>query len=273
MLPDLKEITEQARLALAEDVGQGDITAELIPASSHSRARLITREAAIMCGQAWANEVFAQLGGVKLEWQVREGDRLHADQTLCLLDGNSRKLLTGERTALNFLQTLMGTATTARHYADAVAGKAITVLDTRKTLPGLRNAQKYAVACGGCANHRIGLYDAFLIKENHISACGSLTGAITQARSLAPNKRVIVEVENLAELQEAIAARPDQVLLDNFAPEEIVEAQAAYAAGITVEVSGNLDLEQLPEADFPICISVGALTKHVRAIDLSLRVM
>lgn len=275
MHPDQAEISQQIRTALAEDVGAGDLTVQLIPADSISHARLITREAAIMCGRAWADAVFAQLGDVTLDWQVKDGDVLTPNQTLCLLHGNSRKLLTGERCALNFLQTLMGTATTAARYAAAVAGAQITVLDTRKTVPGLRNAQKYAVTCGGCENHRMGLYDAFLIKENHISACGSISAAITRARALAPAKRVIIEVETLAELQAAIAARPDQIMLDNFAPQDIAAARAAVDAGIVVEVSGNLDIElgKLPSADFPICVSSGALTKHVRAIDLSLRVL
>lgn len=275
MHPQPEEIRAQVRHALAEDVGTGDLTVLLIPATSRSRARLITREDAVMCGQAWANEVFAQLGDVHLDWQVREGEAVTANQTLCLLEGNSRQLLTGERCAMNFLQTLMGTATTARRYAQAVAGNQVTVLDTRKTLPGLRNAQKYAVTCGGCHNHRIGLYDAFLIKENHIAANGSITNAIRQARAIAADKRVIVEVETLVQLAEAIAARPDQILLDNFAPADITAARAAVDAGITVEVSGNIDIEtgKLPRADFPICISSGALTKHLHAIDLSMRVL
>lgn len=275
MHPSQDEISQQVRTALAEDLGTGDLTVQLIPATSRSRARLITREAAIMCGRAWADEVFAQLGDVSLDWQVEDGDPLAPDQTLCLLEGNSRQLLTGERCAMNFLQTLMGTATTAKRYADAVADSQVTVLDTRKTIPGLRNAQKYAVTCGGCHNHRIGLYDAFLIKENHIAACGSISAAISRARELAPDRRVIVEVENLQELQEAMAAKPDQIMLDNFAPSDIAAARVAFEAGITVEVSGNLDIEtgKLPSADFPICISSGALTKHLRAIDLSMRVL
>lgn len=275
MHPHREEIREQVRLALAEDVGSGDLTVLLIPAASQRRARLITREQAIMCGRAWVDEVFAQLGEVTIDWQVQDGDAVSAGQTLCYLEGNSRKLLTGERCAMNFLQTLMGTATTARRYADAVANSKITVLDTRKTIPGLRNAQKYAVTCGGCHNHRMGLYDAFLIKENHIAATGSISNAIQQARRIAPDKRVIVEVETLAQLAEAIAARPDQIMLDNFAPADIGHAKAAVDAGLVVEVSGNIDLEtgHLPQADFPICISTGALTKHLRAIDLSMRVL
>lgn len=275
MLPSHAAIAAQVRQALTDDMGAGDLTVQLIPVASQSRAQLITREDAVMCGSAWADEVFAQLGEVRLDWRVKDGQRLKAGDTLCWLQGNSRKLLTGERCALNFLQTLMGTATTAKRYADAVAGQDITILDTRKTLPGLRHAQKYAVTCGGCHNHRLGLYDAFLIKENHIHACGSISAAIQQARHIAADKRVIVEVENLEELEEAIAAQPDQIMLDNFSPADIAAARTAHQAGITVEVSGNVDLAQgrLPEADFPICVSSGAITKHLQAIDLSLRVI
>lgn len=270
---DNATISRQVAAALAEDIGSGDLTVQLIPAGRRARARLITRDSAIMCGQAWAEEVFTQLGDVTLDWQVDEGARLEPGQTLCLLEGDCRKLLTGERCALNFLQTLMATATQARRYADAVADRDITILDTRKTLPGLRQAQKYAVVCGGCSNHRIGLFDAFLIKENHISACGSISAAIAAARQLA-DKPVTVEVETLAELREAIAARPDQIMLDNFAAGDIAAARPAYEAGIRVEVSGNIDMETgaLPAADFPICVSSGALTKHIQAIDLSLRI-
>ena len=186
-LPDYirDDITRNVTFALEEDIRDGDITAQLIDADSRSTATIITREDTVMCGTPWADEVFRQLGDVDVEWHVQDGDRLPAETTLCTLRGNTRKILTGERTALNFLQTLMGTATTARRYADAVAGSQVTILDTRKTLPGLRAGQKYAVLCGGCQNHRIGLYDAFLIKENHVTACGGITAAIERARVLA----------------------------------------------------------------------------------------
>ncbi|MEE3389091.1 MAG: carboxylating nicotinate-nucleotide diphosphorylase, partial [Pseudomonadota bacterium] len=187
-LPDYvrDDIQRNVSFALEEDIRSGDITAQLIDADSESTATIITRENAVMCGIPWADEVFRQLGDVQIEWHVEDGDRLTADTTLCTLRGNTRQILTGERTALNFLQTLMGTATTARRYADAVAGTTVTILDTRKTLPGLRAGQKYAVLCGGCQNHRVGLYDAFLIKENHVAACGGITAAIERARALAP---------------------------------------------------------------------------------------
>ncbi|KZY07956.1 nicotinate-nucleotide diphosphorylase (carboxylating), partial [Alcanivorax sp. HI0035] len=217
-LPDYvrDDIQRNVSFALEEDIRSGDITAQLIDADSESTATIITRENAVMCGIPWADEVFRQLGDVQIEWHVEDGDRLTADTTLCTLRGNTRQILTGERTALNFLQTLMGTATTARRYADAVAGTTVTILDTRKTLPGLRAGQKYAVLCGGCQNHRVGLYDAFLIKENHVAACGGITAAIERARALAPEKKIIVEVETLAELKEAAALKPDQIMLDNF---------------------------------------------------------
>lgn len=273
----LADIPKQVRAALEEDVGSGDITAQLIGADTPAEARIISREAAVMCGRAWADEVFRQLGGdVALEWHVTDGETVAADQLLCTLRGNSRQILTGERSALNFLQTLMGTATLTREYVDAVAGKNVTLLDTRKTLPGLRTAQKYAVLCGGGQNHRLALYDAFLIKENHIAACGSISDAIARARSLAPERKVIVEVETRAELEEAIAAQPDQVMLDEFAEQELAEALALFPEGITIELSGSFTLERLrklPAQAVPVSISVGTLTKHVRAVDLSLRLV
>jgi len=225
-----------------------------------------------MCGIPWADEVFRQLGDVQIEWHVEDGDRLTADTTLCTLRGNTRQILTGERTALNFLQTLMGTATTARRYADAVAGTTVTILDTRKTLPGLRAGQKYAVLCGGCQNHRVGLYDAFLIKENHVAACGGITAAIERARALAPEKKIIVEVETLAELEEAAALKPNQIMLDNFSARMLKEA-ASVTTESALEVSGNLTVENakaLPK-NHEWFLSSGALTKHVQATDLSLR--
>ncbi|WP_372654225.1 carboxylating nicotinate-nucleotide diphosphorylase [Alcanivorax borkumensis] len=274
-LPDYvrDDITRNVTFALEEDIRDGDITAQLIYADSTSSATIITREDTTMCGIPWADEVFKQLGEVDVEWHVRDGDRLSAESTLCTLRGNTRKILTGERTALNFLQTLMGTATTSRRYADAVAGSQVTILDTRKTLPGLRAGQKYAVLCGGCQNHRIGLYDAFLIKENHVAACGGITAAIKRARALAPEKKIIVEVETLAELEEAAKLMPDQIMLDNFSVEMLAEA-AGMAVESVLEVSGNLTVgnaAELPKSRHWF-LSSGALTKHVRAIDLSLRI-
>ena len=274
-LPDYirDDITRNVAFALEEDVRDGDITAQLIAADNTCTATIITRDAAVMCGSAWADEVFKQLGDVQLAWHVADGDRLAPDTTLCTLSGNTRQILTGERTALNFLQTLMGTATTARRYADAVAGSRVTILDTRKTLPGLRAGQKYAVLCGGCQNHRIGLYDAFLIKENHVAACGGITAAIERARVLAPEKKIIVEVETLEELQEAAGLKPDQIMLDNFSA-EMLSAAAKMEIGSALEVSGNLTLENA--ASLPGIrewfLSSGALTKHVCATDLSLRI-
>ncbi|WP_348719890.1 carboxylating nicotinate-nucleotide diphosphorylase [uncultured Alcanivorax sp.] len=273
-LPDYvrDDIQRNVSFALEEDIRSGDITAQLIDADSESTATIITRENAVMCGIPWADEVFRQLGDVQIEWHVEDGDRLTADTTLCTLRGNTRQILTGERTALNFLQTLMGTATTARRYADAVAGTTVTILDTRKTLPGLRAGQKYAVLCGGCQNHRVGLYDAFLIKENHVAACGGITAAIERARALAPEKKIIVEVETLAELEEAAALKPDQIMLDNFSPAMLIEA-TEMAPSSAMEVSGNLTMEnasKLPSGGYWF-LSSGALTKHVQAVDLSLR--
>ncbi|MEQ3637965.1 MAG: carboxylating nicotinate-nucleotide diphosphorylase [Thalassolituus sp.] len=273
-LPDYvrDDISRNVTFALEEDIRDGDITAQLIDADSTSSATIITREDTTMCGIPWADEVFRQLGEVDIEWHVRDGDGLSAGSTLCTLRGNTRKILTGERTALNFLQTLMGTATTARRYVDAVAGSQVTILDTRKTLPGLRAGQKYAVLCGGCQNHRIGLYDAFLIKENHVAACGGITAAIERARALAPEKKVIVEVETLAELEEAAGLTPDQIMLDNFSVEMLAEA-AGMAVESALEVSGNLTVgnaAELPKSRHWF-LSSGALTKHVQATDLSLR--
>lgn len=273
-LPDYvrDDIQRNVSFALEEDIRSGDITAQLIDANSESTATIITREDAVMCGIPWADEVFRQLGDVEIEWHVQDGDRLAAETTLCTLHGNTRKILTGERTALNFLQTLMGTATTARRYADAVEHTNVTILDTRKTLPGLRAGQKYAVLCGGCQNHRIGLYDAFLIKENHVTACGGITAAIERARALAPEKRIIVEVETLEELEEAAELKPDQIMLDNFSAGMLSEA-AEIRAESALEVSGNLTVENA--ASLPGMrewfLSSGALTKHVQAMDLSLR--
>ena len=261
-------------LALAEDVGGGDLTAALIPKDAQAEATVISRENAILCGVAWFNAVFHQLDArVVIDWQAVDGDRIAPDQRLCTLRGSARALLTGERTALNFLQLLSGTATLARRYADAVAGTRATILDTRKTLPGLRLAQKYAVRCGGCQNHRIGLFDAVLIKENHIMAAGSISNAIAAARRLHPGVTVEVEVENLAELVEALTAQPDIIMLDNF--DLATMAEAVYITGrqVKLEASGNVNFDTVrPIAETGIdYISIGGLTKDVRAVDLSMR--
>ncbi|MBM7332331.1 carboxylating nicotinate-nucleotide diphosphorylase [Alloalcanivorax marinus] len=276
LLPEYarRHLQRTVAFAIEEDLGDGDLTAGLIPEGSTATATILTREQAVLCGSAWAEEVFRQLGGVTLEWHARDGDLLEPGTTFCTLRGNARRILTGERIALNFLQTLMATATTARRYADAVAGTRVTILDTRKTLPGLRDAQKYAVLCGGCQNHRLGLYDAFLIKENHIAACGSITDAIRAAREQGPGKKIIVEVENLDELREAAALEPDQIMLDNFTPAMIAEA-VDLAPQSALEVSGNCTLEDaraLP-GHRDLYLSSGALTKNVQAVDLSLRLV
>ncbi|MDP4529180.1 carboxylating nicotinate-nucleotide diphosphorylase [Alkalimonas delamerensis] len=265
--------------ALAEDLGnlpveQGDITASLIPASQQASATIISREAAIVCGIAWVNEVFAQLDpAVQLDWQVQDGDSIAPNQLLCRLQGKARSLLTGERTALNFLQSLSGTASTTDHYVQQLAGSHTQLLDTRKTIPGLRLAQKYAVLCGGGQNHRIGLFDAFLIKENHIAAAGGIDLAVAQARQNFPGKPVEVEVENLAELQQALTAGADIIMLDNFSLADIQQAVAINRQQAKLEVSGNITSERLRElaATGVDYISSGALTKHVQAIDLSMR--
>ncbi len=259
---------------LDEDIGAGDLTAAIIPEAAHAQAEVLTREDMILCGQAWFDAVFKSLDtNVDIIWLVAEGEAVKKNTALCKLSGSARGLLTGERTALNFLQLLSATATVARQYADAVAGTDCKVLDTRKTIPGLRNAQKYAVACGGCYNHRIGLYDGVLIKENHIMAAGTISKAIQTARKLT-TVAVEVEVESIQELIEAIAARPDRIMLDNFSLEELREAVKLNAGAIELEASGNIDLDNIRTiaetgVDF---ISIGALTKNVKAVDLSMRI-
>ncbi|CAB0151009.1 Nicotinate-nucleotide pyrophosphorylase [carboxylating] [Pseudidiomarina piscicola] len=265
--------------ALTEDLNglsaDLDITAQLIPASQQAHGSIITREDAVVCGTQWVDEVFAQLGAqVEITWHVSDGDKVTANQQLCELRGPARVMLTGERTALNFLQTLSGVATTTASYVALLAGSHTKLLDTRKTLPGLRTALKYAVACGGGSNHRVGLYDAYLIKENHIMACGSIAAAINEARQLNPNKVVEVEVESLEEYQAAMAAGADIIMLDNFSYEDIHSAVKQRSKNVRLEVSGNVVREQLDALvttgiDY---ISSGALTKHVQAIDLSLRI-
>ncbi|MFQ2043792.1 carboxylating nicotinate-nucleotide diphosphorylase [Aeromonas veronii] len=280
-----QDVSRAVRAALLEDLGDAlttldqpdasaDITAQLIPADRMASARVITREAGVFCGQPWVDEVFVQLGGdVKVEWKVQDGEVLSPNQELFRLHGPARLLLTGERNALNFVQTLSGVATLTARYVAELEGTDCRLLDTRKTIPGLRTAQKYAVTCGGGKNHRIGLYDAYLIKENHILACGGIAEAINEARHLNPGKPVEVEVESLAELEQALAAKADIVMLDNFDVAMMREAVAINQGRAKLEVSGNVTLDTLAEfaatgVDF---ISVGALTKHVRALDLSMR--
>ncbi|WP_323920396.1 carboxylating nicotinate-nucleotide diphosphorylase [Aeromonas caviae] len=270
----LLEDLGDALTALDQPDASADITAQLIPADRISTARVITREAGVFCGQPWVDEVFAQLGGeVKVEWKVQDGERLAPNQELFRLHGPARVLLTGERNALNFVQTLSGVATLTARYVAELEGTDCRLLDTRKTLPGLRSAQKYAVTCGGGKNHRIGLFDAYLIKENHILACGGIAEAISEARRLNPDKPVEIEVESLAELEQALAARADIVMLDNFDIPMMQEAVRLNQGRAKLEVSGNVTLDTLAGyaatgIDF---ISVGALTKHVRALDLSMR--
>lgn len=267
-------VREEVARALAEDVGSGDITAALIPADALAEATVICREQAVLCGTAWFNAVFHALDTrIHVVWHAQDGDALSPNQSLCTLTGPARGLLSGERTALNFLQTLSGTATCARRYAEAVASTGAKVLDTRKTLPGLRAAQKYAVRCGGGHNHRMGLYDAILIKENHILAAGSITQAVTLARQLAAGKTIEVEVETLDELQEALAAKADSVLLDNFQLSELQQAVAITQGRARLEASGGISLDNIRSiaetgVDF---ISVGGITKDVQAVDLSMR--
>ena len=261
--------------ALAEDVASGDITAELIGADLQASGRIVTREDGILCGTAFALEAFQQIDpSCHVEWAAQDGDPIAADSLVCTLSGPARALLTGERTALNFLQLLSGTATTASQYAARVAHTGVKLLDTRKTVPGLRLAQKYAVTCGGCYNHRIGLFDAFLIKENHISAAGGISEAVAAARNVAPDKPVEVEVESEAELEQALTAGADRIMLDNFALEALRDAVSHTEGRAELEASGNVTDETLVAiaetgVDF---ISIGALTKHVKALDLSMRI-
>ncbi len=272
----LKQIIQtNVEQALAEDIGTGDLTAQLIHDSQQTaQATVIVREPAVLAGIAWFNEVFHQIDpDTQIQWHYHDGDNIEANQTLVHLEGRARALLTGERCALNFLQTLSGTATLSRYYARKVAHLPVKILDTRKTIPGLRLAQKYAVQCGGCTNHRMGLYDAFLIKENHIVACGSVCEAIQRARHIAPHKQVEVEVENLEQLQEAIDAKAEIIMLDNFDLETLRQAVKINLGQSKLEVSGNVDENNLlaiaeTGVDF---ISLGALTKHLHAIDLSMR--
>ena len=275
-IPHLSQsIIENVKAALKEDIGSGDITAQLIPANQYSKAIVITREDCIFCGKDWVNDVFAQLDiSVKIEWLVDDGDKVTADSILFTLEGSARSLLTGERAALNFIQTLSGTATISNYYAQLVANASVKLLDTRKTLPGLRDAQKYAVASGGCHNHRIGLYDAFLIKENHIAACGSIANAVAAAHQIAPSKPVEVEVENLDELRQALDANADIIMLDNFTLDDMRKPVEINNGKAKLEASGNVTEITLPDiaATGVDYISIGSLTKHCRAVDLSMRI-
>jgi nicotinate-nucleotide pyrophosphorylase (carboxylating) len=272
-----KDLDNQVATALREDVGSGDVTAELVPLTQKVRGRVITREDAVLSGRPWVDATFRQLDpDIRLTWHAADGDRIVGNSVVFEIEGPARAVLTGERTALNFMQLLSATATVARRFVDAVAGTGCVILDTRKTLPGLRTAQKYAVRCGGAQNHRIGLYDMVLIKENHIAAAGSLSGAIASARRTSPQVPVEVEVESLAEFQEALAARPDIILLDEFSQPDMVEAVAinrAQGRPVKIEASGSVSLETVRAiattgVDY---ISVGSITKHVRAVDLSMR--
>jgi nicotinate-nucleotide pyrophosphorylase (carboxylating) len=273
----LRDLKSQVATALREDVGNGDVTAELVPPTQKVRGRVITREEAVLCGRPWVEETFRQLDpDVRLTWHAADGDRITADSVIFEIAGPARAVLTGERTALNFMQLLSATATAAHRYVDAVAGTGCVILDTRKTLPGLRTAQKYAVRCGGAQNHRIGLYDMVLIKENHIAAAGSLSGAITAARRTAPTLPVEVEVESLAEFAAALAARPDIIMLDEFSQPDMSEAVAINRTSgrpVKIEASGSVTLETVRAiaATGVDYISVGGITKHVRAVDLSMR--
>ena len=267
-------VSDQTARALQEDVATGDITARLIEENAQASARIITREDGVLCGKAFVNETFQQVdSSCQLTWQASDGDAIAADSLLCRITGPARALLTAERTALNFLQLLSGTASTAAHYAARVAHTRVTLLDTRKTIPGLRLAQKYAVTCGGCDNHRIGLFDAFLIKENHIAAAGGISAAVLAARQIAPDKPVEVEVENADELKQALDAGADRIMLDNFSVPDL-KAAVAYTNGrAQLEASGNITDETLVSiAETGVdLISIGALTKHVTALDLSMR--
>ncbi len=267
-------VQQHVALALIEDIGTGDVTAQLIPENKLAQARIISREHAVLCGTEWVNEVFKQLdSNISIEWHFSDGDAIQPEQELCYLQGSARHLLSGERTALNFLQTLSATATHANEYVMAVAGTGCRILDTRKTIPGLRLAQKYAVRCGGAYNHRTGLYDMILIKENHISAAGSLQTAVDTARQLSPSIPIEVEVENLAQLQLALTTGVDRILLDNMDISSLKQAVELTAKRIPLEASGGVNLQTVRAiaetgVDY---ISVGSITKHIRAIDLSMR--
>ncbi|MCB1932894.1 MAG: carboxylating nicotinate-nucleotide diphosphorylase [Candidatus Accumulibacter sp.] len=273
------EIERNVTTALSEDVGSGDLTAQLVPAGVHSRARVVARESAVLCGSAWFSRCFSKLdASIEIVWKVRDGERTSPDQVLCEIEGPSRSMLTGERSALNFLQLLSGVASKARQYADLVAGTRAQVVDTRKTIPGLRLAQKYAVRCGGGGNHRLGLHDGILIKENHIHAAGGIAAALAAARRIAESAAdacqfVEIEIETLGELQEALDAGAEMVLLDNLGLEQLREAVLLSKGRAILEASGNVSLDSVRGiAETGVDrISIGGLTKDVRALDLSMR--
>lgn len=268
------DITDQVARALAEDIGDGDISARLIDPGQQLSTQLLVREDAVLCGQSWFDQAFLQCDkSIQIDWKASDGDRIAANTAVCDVSGPARGLLTAERTALNFLQTLSATATQTRHYVDLIGPGNCKILDTRKTIPHLRLAQKYAVTCGGGVNHRIGLFDAYLIKENHLAACGSIAKAVARGRQMEPGKLLEVEVENLDQLRQSIDAGVDRVLLDNFSLDTLKQAVELNQQKVELEASGNITDATLPEiartgVNF---ISVGALTKHVQAIDFSLR--
>lgn len=277
MRPKPKLILTDVKRALEEDIGSGDVTAALLPADLTVKAKIVSREPMLVCGQPWVNSTFEEIdSNITIDWFVKEGEWVSQPATLCHIHGLARAILTAERTALNFLQTLSGTATQTYHYLQKLKGYATRLLDTRKTLPGLRVAQKYAVACAGGVNHRLGLYDAFLIKENHIKVCGSIEKAIHMARAKHPELFVEIEVETIEELKEALLAKPDRILLDNFSYKMLVEAVTMNKRQhCELEVSGGVTMQNIAliaktGVDF---ISVGALTKSVQAVDLSLLVL
>ncbi|MCU7906949.1 MAG: carboxylating nicotinate-nucleotide diphosphorylase [Candidatus Thiodiazotropha sp. (ex Epidulcina cf. delphinae)] len=273
-LPERSLIIGQVKQVLAEDLGSGDLTARLLDEHVEAEARILCRESAVLCGVAWAGEVYRQLDpAIVIDWQAADGDSIVPGQIICRLCGNSRSLLSGERTVLNYLQTLSGTATIAHRYAEAVSGTGVKILDTRKTIPGLRLQQKYAVRCGGCHNHRVGLYDAILIKENHVQVAGSIAAALKKARETVPaGVSIEIEVESMSELKEALVADARRVLLDNFDLRMLSEAVKLNAGQARLEASGGVDLQTIRViAETGVDdISVGALTKNVRAVDLSM---
>jgi nicotinate-nucleotide pyrophosphorylase (carboxylating) len=272
--PDISSVRQDVKTALAEDIGAGDCTAGLVPEGARLETRVICRDTAVLAGQPWFNETFSQVdSAVSMDWLLNDGGRMEPGQEICRLRGPARSILTGERTGLNFLQTLSATATRTRRYVDAIAGTGAVILDTRKTLPGLRRAQKYAVLCGGGANHRIGLFDAILVKENHISAAGSISAAVRAAHANYPDLLLEVEVENLAQLDEAARAGAQRVLLDNFPLDLLREAVKRYKGTIGLEASGGIELSTIRQVaetgvDF---ISTGDITKSIKAVDFSMR--
>jgi len=270
-----QDIVASVARALAEDIGSGDVSAELIPSSRHIKAEVISRQVAVICGSHWVDQVFHQIDpDLQLLWHVEDGDDVRDDQLLFTVEGQARSILTGERSALNFLQTLSATATSSRYYANLVKHTNVKILDTRKTIPGLRLAQKYAVTCGGCHNHRMGLFDAYLIKENHILACGSIQAAVSSAKEMQPDLTIEVEVENLDEFHQALAAEVDIIMLDNFSTEDMKVAVSGTNHDVKLEASGGIsdEAELVAIAETGVdYISIGALTKHCQAVDLSMR--